>query len=124
MLYNEFVENTKCKETEYNYSVYKALEALYMANDSITKETIYKAGKLLIDNSETPAEKAAREERDRMIREWEEYIADQEEQRKSYQHRVIDETDPAWKKYLKDNIKEKAENIRQAKAKIKLLKAC
>ena len=56
MLYNEFIENTGCKDTEYNYSVYKQLEVLYMSNDNISKQAIYEAGKKLVDNSKTAAE--------------------------------------------------------------------
>lgn len=56
MLWNEFVEGTKCKDTEYNYSVYKNLEELYMNNDKLTKEDIYKVGKQLVDNSPTEKE--------------------------------------------------------------------
>lgn len=61
MLYSEFINCTGAKDTEYNYQVYKNLEILYMTNDSMTKEDVYTAAKLLIDNSETPAEKEARE---------------------------------------------------------------
>lgn len=53
MLYSEFVENTGCKETEYNYRVYKSLEALYMENDKLTKQDIYNTGKKLVDNSKS-----------------------------------------------------------------------
>ena len=56
MLWNEFIEGTKCKDTEYNYSVYKNLEELYMNNDKLTKEDIYKVGKQLVDNSPTKKE--------------------------------------------------------------------
>lgn len=61
MLYNEFLQGTGCKDTPYNFDVYKALEALYMANDAMTKEAVYKAGKNLVDNSETPKERETRQ---------------------------------------------------------------
>lgn len=53
MLYSEFIENTGCKATDYNYRVYKNLEELYMKNEKLTKEDIYKAGKKLVDNSKS-----------------------------------------------------------------------
>jgi len=56
MLYGEFIEGTGCKDNDFNYKVYKNLEELYMANDSITKEDVYKAGKKLVDNSKTQTE--------------------------------------------------------------------
>ena len=56
MLWNEFIEGTNCKDNDYNYKVYKNLEELYMANDSLTKEDIYKAGKKLVDNSKSQTE--------------------------------------------------------------------
>lgn len=56
MLYSEFVENTGCKETDYNYLVYKRLELIYMNDDTVSKQDIYEYGKKLVDNSETEAE--------------------------------------------------------------------
>lgn len=53
MLYSEFMSGTKCRDTEHNYSVFKSLEQIYMNDDKLSKETIYKAGKLLVDNSLT-----------------------------------------------------------------------
>ena len=55
MLYSEFVENTGCKETDYNYQIYKNLEIMYM-NSDIPKSAIYEYGKKLVDNSKTEAE--------------------------------------------------------------------
>lgn len=56
MLYSEFVENTGCKETDYNYQVYKRLELIYMNDDAVSKQDIYEMGKKLVDNSKTEAE--------------------------------------------------------------------
>lgn len=52
MLYSEFIQGTKCKDTTYNYYVYQDLEVLYM-NSNISKEKIYEYGKKLVDNSLT-----------------------------------------------------------------------
>lgn len=54
MLYSEFVEGTGCRETDYNYQVYKAIEMLYTTVDRMSKEDAYKLGKKYIDNSLTP----------------------------------------------------------------------
>lgn len=56
MLWNEFIEGTNCKDTEYNYKVYKNLEELYMINDNLSKTDIYNIGKKLVDNSLTEKE--------------------------------------------------------------------
>ena len=56
MLYSEFVENTGCKETDYNYLIYKRLELIYMNDDTVSKQDIYEYGKKLVDNSKTEAE--------------------------------------------------------------------
>ena len=62
MLFSEFMEGTGCKNNDHNRDVYKALEAVYMDRDDITKETIYKAGKLLIDNRPSEEEIRARKQ--------------------------------------------------------------
>lgn len=60
MMYSEFVKGTNCKQTEYNYNVFLTLEKIYIDSD-LTKEEIYAIGKMRVDNSETPAEREARE---------------------------------------------------------------
>jgi hypothetical protein len=55
MLYDEFVAGTGCRESDYNYQIYKELEIIYM-NTDCTKEHIYEMGKKLVDNSKTEAE--------------------------------------------------------------------
>ena len=52
MLYSEFITGTGCKDTEYNYNVYKNLEIMYM-NSEMTKAQIYEYGKKLVDNSKS-----------------------------------------------------------------------
>lgn len=56
MLFSEFIDGTGCKDNEYNYKIYKRLELMYMADDSITKAEIYEYGKKLVDNSKTAKE--------------------------------------------------------------------
>lgn len=52
MLYSEFLKHTNSKPSEYNYKVYDKLNELYMENDKLTKDIIYKVGKQLVDNSD------------------------------------------------------------------------
>lgn len=57
MLYNEFIEGTGCKDNEYNYKLYKALEHIYMADEcNCSKQDIYEMGKKLADNRKSEAE--------------------------------------------------------------------
>ena len=53
MLYSEFLKHTNSKASEYNYKVYDKLNELYMENDKLTKDIIYKVGKQLVDNSDS-----------------------------------------------------------------------
>lgn len=61
MMYNEFVEGTKCKDNEFNYKLFQKFEEIYMMNDSFTKEQIYEAAKPFCDNSKSEAEIEAEE---------------------------------------------------------------
>ena len=55
MLYDEFLQGTGCRETDYNYSVYKDVEEIYM-NSNITKEEAYAIGKMRVNNGLTEEE--------------------------------------------------------------------
>lgn len=79
MLWSEFIQGTKCKDTEYNYKVYKQLESLYMINDNLSKEDIYKTGRMLVDNAETETEKKLREEIENNINLYTGYIKEDAE---------------------------------------------
>lgn len=52
MLWDEFKAGTGCRDTEYNYNVYKDLEIIYMNADK-TKAEIYEMGRKLVDNSKS-----------------------------------------------------------------------
>ena len=67
MLYDEFIEGTGCRDTEYNYKVYKDLEVMYMNSDTLTKADIYEYGKKLVDNSLTEKQIAWNKEIDEQI---------------------------------------------------------
>jgi len=41
MLYNEFLEGTQATEGKQSYNAYKAIEALYMASETMTKQEAY-----------------------------------------------------------------------------------
>ena len=74
MLYDEFIEGTGCRATEYNYKVYKDLEVMYMNSDTLTKADIYEYGKKLVDNSLTPKQVEWNADIDRQIAELQEKI--------------------------------------------------
>lgn len=57
MLYDEFIQGTGCRETDYNYSVYKDIEEIYM-NSNMTKEEAYAIGKMRVNNGLTEEEEA------------------------------------------------------------------
>ena len=115
MLYNEFLAGTGAKNTDYNYQVYKSLEALYMERENMTKADVYEAGKKLIDNSQTEAEKEA----EAMKEEARQYITESEENISYYKTRIADY------KYYMENTTEAAEKasyretIRSLKERIK-----
>ena len=69
MLYDEFIQGTGCKDTAYNYKVYKDLEILYMNSDHLTKADIYEYGKKLVDNSLTESQIEWNKDIDRQIAE-------------------------------------------------------
>lgn len=122
MLFSEFQENTKCKDTPFNNAVYKALEGLYMENDLLSKEAVYKAGKLLVDNSETPAEKETREQAEKEIRELENTISFTEDYIRQCKHNLIDEDTRSGRDYYRDRIREETESLRGYKAQLKSIK--
>lgn len=57
MLYSEFIENVKCRDTEENYNVYRNIEYIYANNDSFTKEDFYNYGRKLVNNELSENEK-------------------------------------------------------------------
>lgn len=123
MLYNEFLAGTGAKNTDFNYQVYKSLEALYMENDNMTKADVFYAGKKLIDNSPTEAEKEAEKEAEAMKAEARHYITESEENISYYKSRIAD-----YKYYLENTAEatEKTkyrETIRSFKNQIKMERA-
>lgn len=72
MLYSEFVEGTGCRDNDYNYKVYRALEQIYMCDEFTgTKQDIYEMGAKLVDNSKSESEKAVEAEMRSQIEELE-----------------------------------------------------
>ena len=134
MLWSEFIQGTKCKDTEYNYKVYKQLESLYMINDNLSKEDIYKTGKMLVDNAETESEKEARQEKENKINTYIDWI---NENNKSIEYikeliardteylntGVGGEIEKANIAYWKKEIKRYKSDISLWRSKINLLKA-
>ena len=122
MLYSEFVEGTGCKDTEYNHKIYKRLELMYMADDSITKQEIYEYGKKLVDNSKTPAEIEFENNIKSQIADFKKAIDDYRADIKRYEFYLGAETDTTWIKQWKDNIKWRKHEIAYFREKIRSLK--
>lgn len=122
MLWSEFKQGTECKESDKNYSIYKSLEALYMKYD-YSKEDIYKVGRLLVDNSETEAEKAYREQIEKQIE-------TEKEDLRYYSDRIetlslfcrLDTTTQGEAKEFKNSIKEYKQIIKRSKQRIEQCK--
>lgn len=112
MLYSEFIEGTGCKENDYNYQIYKRLELMYMADDSISKQEIYEYGKKLVDNSKSEAEIAFENEINSEIARLKEDIA-------YYKQQVEFYSEVSWGKsnikYAKDEIKKLRRRIKENK---------
>ena len=128
MLYSEFVNGTGCKDTPYNYDIYKKLECLYMNWDGdITHAEIYEMGKKLVDNSLTENQIKWNDDIDEKIRELQfdirTFTSDLERYTSNYnfykEHGWEENTD-FWKKEIKYVKRE----IRTRKQKIKELKTC
>lgn len=123
MLYSEFIENVGCKQTAYNYLVYKNLEALYMENDSLTKADIYETAKTLVDNSETEAEKKFRQKLEKEIAEVKADIEYWTEDNKYYEQRIEENIYGIFdNKIYKGKIKENKKYIKTLKSKLSRLK--
>lgn len=50
MLYSEFIERTKGKDNLISYCVYKAIEAVYMEHDEVTKTDVYREGRQALED--------------------------------------------------------------------------
>lgn len=105
MLFDEFVQGTGCKETDYNYKIYKRLELMYMADESITKEEIYEYGRKLVDNSKTEAELVYEQKLKQEVIELRQHIDFLKSEVERYKSYAKDETDPFWVKHYKGQAK-------------------
>lgn len=125
MLYSEFIEGTGCKDTQFNYGVYKNLEIMYM-NSDMSKAEIYEYGKKLVDNSKTEAELEAEA---RVTAEINDLKADNESRKAHIESRkadierekvwLRDETDKGMIRWIENNIRWYREDIRQNRQWIK-----
>lgn len=121
MLYSEFVAGTACKETEYNYRVYKNLEIMYM-NSDLSKQEIYEYGKKLVDNSKTEKELAFEADIKEQIAQRKEAISFDKRDISVWEGCLQTEVDPYWIKTWKDNIKATKKNIKRLRTEIKELR--
>lgn len=122
MLYNEFVENTGCKENDHNYKLYKRLEIIYMNDDSITKAEIYEMGKKLMDNSKSEEQIRLENEITCEIECYKEDIARHKTEINQYKALVAEETDKWFIRNWKGSIKYHRDEIKRLQNKINALK--
>lgn len=118
MLYSEFIEGTGCKDSQHNYEVYRNLEAMYM-NSDMSKQEIYEYGKKLVDNSKSEKQLAFEAEINQKIAECKEEITWNKERIETLEYFLGTESDMAWIKAWKEEIKERKKNIKTARANIK-----
>lgn len=115
MLYSEFIEGTGCKDSEYNFKIYKRLELMYMADDAITKAEIYEYGKKLVDNSKSQEQIAFENEIKRQIADLREQLKTFQADAKRYMEWHKEEPgDTYWKKqaqWQKDLVKTTKQQI-------------
>lgn len=121
MLYSEFVKGTGCKETEYNYEVYKDLEIMYM-NSNMSKEKIYEYGKKLVDNSKTEKEIALEEEVKGKIKARKECIKENNKDIKAWKTMLEVEEDHYWIENWKYHIKVTKQANKRLRTEIRELK--
>lgn len=121
MLWHEFIAGTGCRDTEYNYQVYKDLEIMYM-NSDMSKGKIYEYGRKLVDNSLTEAEQ---EHNAGIVSQ----IEDMKNEIKSLRESAASDTayaahqGPEWAAYYKASAKEKRKAARALREQVKLYQA-
>ena len=124
MMYSEFVEGTGCKDSEYNYNVFKNLEIMYMKSN-LSMEEVYEHGKKHVDNSKSEAELKAEakiKEDINVFKQYIEWIEQDVERYQGYLDNCIN-TKEEVKEY-KDSIKRAINKIRHYRARIRFLKDC
>lgn len=110
MLWREFMEGTACKDTPYNYQVYKDLEILYMNSDK-THAEIYEYGKKLVDNSLTQKQLDIIEEHKQYIRIHQARLEDYKKELESYKALCM----PEMVRYCRRKIAIEKDTIRNFK---------
>jgi len=119
MLYDEFVQGTGCKLNDHNYQVYKRLELMYMADDTITKEEIYEYGKKLVDNSKSEAELEVERQVKELIDGFKEQIKYYQGLIETKEFYLSAESDPYWTGRYKSDIKYFKQQIKYYRARIR-----
>ena len=120
MMYSEFIEGTGCKDSKYNYGVFRNLEIMYM-NSDLSKEQIYEYGKKLVDNSKS--EEQLRLERETRIK-----IDNLRDQIKllqkdiEFRKNLMDSYDEDWNKEMRRYIKRYRGEIKECRNRIAELK--
>lgn len=115
MLYSEFIQGTGCKDTPYNYEVYKNLEILYI-NSSMSHVEIYEYGKKLVDNSQTDYELKIENETKQLI---DSLLSDSNWCKQRLDWLIQADADKSSIKYYRDIIKENKDKIKWLKNTLK-----
>jgi len=112
MMYSEFVENTGCRDNDYNREVFRKLEIVYMNDESMSKAEVYEWGKKLVNNDLTDEQKEWNQDRKTEIKfltmsaeEWKERLVNYRDYARSS---VTSEDRKYWNeevKYCQDKIK-------------------
>jgi hypothetical protein len=118
MLYTEFLEGTGCKNSPYNYGVYKAIDALYMQNDKMTKTDAYEAGKRLVDNSKTAEEVKQEEEVKALIASYNGLIEQAKQEHSRYSSYISLEDNPEYLKMWKARAKQARREVTEYRNKV------
>lgn len=116
MLYSEFIQGTGCKESEYNFQVYKNLEIMYM-NSDLTKSEIYEYGKKLVDNSKSQKMIDFEMQIKNEIKELKNHLAFTKNEIKYYESMAMD-SDESFKPIYRADIKRYKAEIKNTREKI------
>lgn len=118
MLFHEFQENTGCHDNEYNHTLFKRLEIIYMNDDTISKSEIYEMGKKLMNNDKSEKQLAFEKGLKDEMNGYKEQIKVLKNDIKYYKTLLVDEWDKTLIKEWKSSIRWRREDIKRLEQKI------
>lgn len=120
MMKSEFFENVGCREIPENQAIFENLEKMYMADDNISKETIYEYGKKLCNFGLTEEEIEHNEHMKSEIRCYKGMIDDLKIQILKDQIDLVNCKDKEEKNRIKADINSNKDDINSYKVAIRL----